>query len=122
VSNITRSLFRNRRSRPLVRAVPTIARRTMSAIARQTAAGRPVSPQMAQRVLARQAATVLGNPQQVQATLRRANALDRCYHRISGSQMPPPLAAQIRAQSRASACGSCGRISRPGCPRCGRAA
>ncbi len=122
VSNITRSLFRNRRSRPLVRAVPTIARRTMNTIARQTAAGRPVSPQAAQRVLAQQAAAVLGNPQQVQATLRRANALDRCYHRIAGTSMPPPLAAQMRAQARGRSCGSCGRISKPGCPTCGRAA
>src|SRR5262245_44470249 len=63
VSNVARSLFRNRKTRPLVRAVPTIARRTMNTIARQTAAGRPVSPQQAQRVLARQTAAVLGSPQ-----------------------------------------------------------
>src|SRR5262245_8692134 len=112
VSNITRSLFRNKQSRPLVRAVPTIARRTMGAIARQTAAGRPVSPQTAQRVLARQAARVLGNPQQVQAALRRANTLDRCYHKIAGTPMPPPMAAQMMAQARrGSACGRCGRVA-----------
>lgn len=112
VSNVTRTLFRNRRTRPLVRAVPTIARRTMGTIARQTAAGRPVSPQMAQRVLARQTARVLGNPRQVQATLRRANALDRCYHRIAGTPMPPPMAAQVAAQvRRAAACRACGRVA-----------
>jgi hypothetical protein len=112
VSNITRTLFRNRQTRPLIRTVPTIARRTISTIARQTAAGRPVSPIVAQRVLAQQAARCLASPQQVAAVMRRANTLDRCYHRITSTPMPPPIAVQrVAVQARRTACHACGRVA-----------
>lgn len=84
VSNITRTLFRNPRSRHLVRTVPSIARNTVTQIARQAALGRTVSPQTAVRILQRQAHRVIANPQQTTVVLRRSNALDRGFHRIAG--------------------------------------
>jgi len=108
VSNVARTLFRNRRTRPLVRTVPTIARRTINTIARQTAAGQPVSPATAQRVLAQQSMRVIGNPQVTQQVLRRATALDRQYHRITGT--PMRLACSCRRVVSANACPACGRL------------
>jgi hypothetical protein len=84
VTNITRVLHRNPRTRPLIRAVPSIARRTVATIARQAASGRPVTPQAAVRILARQNHRVLGNPRMVRSILNRSNLMDRRYHRLSG--------------------------------------
>jgi hypothetical protein len=89
VSTITRTLYRRPQTRRLIRVVPNIARRTVARIARQAAAGRPVSPQAAVQVLRQQARQVIANPQQVAVTLRRSNALDRGYHRIAGIPWRP---------------------------------
>jgi hypothetical protein len=110
VSNLTRGLFRNPRTRHLVQTVPSIARRTVASIARQAAAGRPVTPQLAQRILTSQARQVLRNPQRRVTTLRRSRAMDRRFHGLAGMQAPVPL------------CPSCGtaRLARPTCRGCGR--
>jgi hypothetical protein len=84
VSNITRGLYRNQRTRPLVRAVPTIARRTVATIAKQAAAGRPVTPRTANRVLVAQTRRLLRNPRQTARILNRARTLDRHLHRTTG--------------------------------------
>jgi len=84
VANVTRTLRRNPATRPLVRTVPTIVRRTVADINRQSAGGRrQVSPQQAVQTLARQTQRVLCNPQQTQAALRRNAAADRSYHRTA---------------------------------------
>jgi hypothetical protein len=122
VSNVARTLFRNRRTRPLIRAVPTIARRTINTIARQTAAGRPVSPVTAQRVLAAQTQRLLASPQQTAAVIRRANTLDRHYHRITGT----PIRAVSGCNCGVAAAPSVTtppvitQATRPCCSRCGR--
>lgn len=59
---LTRILRRRRITRPAVRAVPTIVRRTVSTLKRQAAAGRPVTRRTAARAAATQVRTVLGNP------------------------------------------------------------
>ena len=84
VSNITRTLYRNPRTRQLVRVVPSIAQRTMTRLARQAAAGRAVTPQTAQRVLAQQAYQVLTRPQATMRALRRNAGMDRRYHGVTG--------------------------------------
>jgi hypothetical protein len=106
VSRITRSLFRNPQTRPLVRAVPSIARRTVTSIARQAATGRPVTPQLAQRTLVQQARSVLTNPAQTAQVLRRSRRLDQHVHRLAG--VPTPSAQT---------CPTCGQAVRraPSC-------
>jgi hypothetical protein len=84
VGNLTRTLYRNPRTRPLLRAVPSIARRTVTSIARQAAAGRPVTPQQAVRTMARHHHRVLSNPQIVNRVLRRSRLMDGRYHRLAG--------------------------------------
>jgi hypothetical protein len=115
VSQLTRALFRNQQTRPLLRTVPTIARRTVTNIVRQAAAGQPVSPQAARKQLMRQAQQVLTNPPQATQALRRSRALDRHAHRMAGSPAPGSAAP-------ASACG-CGGVPKappPCCPSCGQ--
>jgi hypothetical protein len=84
ISNITRTLFRNPRTRPLVRAVPTIARRAVTSVVRQAAAGRPVTPAAAQSALAQQTFRVLTQPRVTMTALRRNNVMDRRYHGATG--------------------------------------
>jgi hypothetical protein len=108
VGRIGRLLRRRRATRPALRALPTIVRRTVGAIARQAARGRNVTPQTAQRILTQQARRVLQSPQQVRRAMRISRAADRIYHQRQAQvcKCPPP-----RPQSRP----SCGCASRRGC-------
>jgi hypothetical protein len=79
-------LFRGRRrTRPLVRMLPTIARNTVRQLARPTSAGRPrrVTPQIAVRTLRQQTRQVLRNPRRAVQVYRRSRALDRRFHRAA---------------------------------------
>jgi hypothetical protein len=67
---LTRILRRYPATRPAVRTIPQIVQRTGSVLSRQAAAGRPVTPRVAGRVMARQVRRVLSNP----ATTARAMA------------------------------------------------
>jgi hypothetical protein len=113
VSRLTRALFRNQRTRPLVRAVPTIARRTVSNIVRQAAAGRPVSPQAARRHLMQQARQVLTSAPQATQVLRRSRVLDRHAHRMAGTTIAVP-------SQPACGCGAAPMPAPPCCPSCGQ--
>jgi hypothetical protein len=84
-SGVVRTLRANPATRPLVRALPTILRRTTADIARQSARG-PVPADRAVRTLARQTRQVLCNPAQRQRALQRNVALDRRYHRAAASR------------------------------------
>jgi hypothetical protein len=79
---VGRELRRNPTTRPLVRAMPTIAQRTVADIARQVERGRPVTPELATRYLARETQRVLGSPDRAVRAYRRSRALDRRYHHI----------------------------------------
>lgn len=79
-----RALRANPATRPLVRTLPTVVRRTTANIARQAAQGRPVTPQQAVRTLARQTARVVGNPRQATQAFQRSRAMDRRFHRSAG--------------------------------------
>ncbi len=59
---LTRILRANPRTRPAVRAIPTIARRTVRRLKRQAAAGIPITRRTAGRAAAREVGQVLGNP------------------------------------------------------------
>jgi hypothetical protein len=93
VSGVARTLRRSPVTRPLVRAIPTIARGTVANIAQQVAQGQPVTPQTAVRTLARQTARVLSNPQHCVRALQRSRALDRQYHRTAGAVRPGSTAS-----------------------------
>jgi hypothetical protein len=93
VARVTRTLRRNPATRPLVRAVPTIVRRTTANLARRAARGQPVTPRVAVRTLAGQTARVLSSPRQCVHAYRRSRALDRRYHAVAGRQ--PPRAASV---------------------------
>ena len=79
-TRIMRGLRRNRRTRPLVRMMPTIIQRTANDIARQAQRGGPVTPQLARRYLAQETRRVLSDPQRCVAAYRRSRALDRRFH------------------------------------------
>ena len=68
---LTRMLRRQRASRPALRAVPSIVKRTARDLHRRSAGGRPVSRRTAARVMSRQTRGVLGSPRQTAAALRR---------------------------------------------------
>jgi len=94
VAGVSRTLRRSPSTRPLVRTIPTIVRRTASDIAQQVARGQSVRPQTAVRTLARQTARVLGNPQQCVQAWQRSCALDQRYHRAAGAVQPGPVASR----------------------------
>lgn len=89
VSQITRKLYRNPQTRPLVKTVPTIARRTMGTLARHAARGRTITPRVANRVLVSHARRLLRSPQQMSKALRRVRLMDGRLHRVSGGVTQP---------------------------------
>jgi len=90
IGRITKTLHRNPQTRHLVKAVPTIARRTVGSIARQAVRGRPITPRTAVRTLARQTRHVLGHPQHRRRALQRHNRLERTFHRRYGRGTAQP--------------------------------
>jgi hypothetical protein len=83
LSRVARSLRRSPATRPLVRALPTIASRTTRSLARSVAHGRPITPRRAVRALAGQTSAVLSSPRTRKQVVRHARALDRRYHRAT---------------------------------------
>ena len=68
---LTRLLRRRRATRPAVRAVPTIMRRTVARLKRQAAAGKPVTRGAAGRAAAVEVRRVLGSPSACAAAIRQ---------------------------------------------------
>jgi hypothetical protein len=68
---LTRILRRRRATRPAVRAVPTIVRRTATSLARRAASGQPVSARLAARTMAEQTSRVLSNPRTCASAINR---------------------------------------------------
>jgi hypothetical protein len=88
LTGATRTLRSSPATRPLLRTLPTVVRRTAASMAQQAARGQPVTPQTAVRSLAQQTAQVLGSPQQCVQAYRRSRAMDRQYHRTAGAPSP----------------------------------
>ncbi len=97
LANVTRTLYRNRSTRPLIHAVPRIARTTVARLGRQIARGRRITPRMAVRTLAQQTARTLSNPRLLTRTYRRSLALDRRYHRRTRRVLGRPYGLPVRA-------------------------
>jgi hypothetical protein len=84
ISGVVHGLRRSPTTRPLVRVVPAIVRRTAATIGQQAARGAPVTPQAAVRTLARQTLRVLGSPQVAAGAFRHSRVMDRRFHRMCG--------------------------------------
>jgi hypothetical protein len=101
LANVTRTLFRNRSTRPLIHAVPRIARTTIARLGRQIASGRRITPRQAVWALARQTARTLSSPRTLARTYRRSLAQDRRYHRRARRVLGRPAGAPARASGSA---------------------
>jgi hypothetical protein len=84
---LTRILRRRRITRPAVRAVPTVVRRTVQVLKNQVAAGKPITRRTAARAAAIQVRRVIGNPTACAAAISqniRANKALKRYRPIAG--------------------------------------
>lgn len=68
---LTRMLRMNRRTRPMVRVVPTILRRTARTLRNGAAQGRPITRQSAAKAITQQTRRVLGSPRYCASVLNR---------------------------------------------------
>jgi hypothetical protein len=84
VSNITRQVFQSPTTRPLLHAMPKIARSTVAQLAKRVAHGRPVDPRIAVRTLARNTYRTLSNPRTLVNTYHRSLRADGRHHRRIG--------------------------------------
>ncbi len=71
VAILTRILRRRRATRPAVRAIPTIVRRTVKTLKKRAAAGKPVTRRAVARAAASQVRKVLGSPKACTAAIAR---------------------------------------------------
>ncbi len=85
---LTRILRRRRVTRPAVRAVPTIVRRTANTLTRRAATGQPVTRRTAARVMANQTRRVLGSPRTCAAALQRNVRASRAVARRMPTRAP----------------------------------
>ena len=88
-SILTRILRRRRITRPAIRTVPSIVRRTARTLARQVRAGRPVSARTAGRVMARQTRRVIGTPRLCAAAIQRNVRGSAIARRASNTRRAP---------------------------------
>lgn len=89
LQGVARTLRGNPKTRPLMRTLPTIARRATADLTRAAARGQQVTPRAAARAVARQAAKVIGNPQQAVQAYQQSSDMDRKFHQAAGTAMPP---------------------------------
>ena len=90
IGKVAKVLHRNPQTRHLLRAVPSIARRTVGNIAHKVARGGRITPHTAIRTLARQTRRVLGTPHQRAQALRRHHHLERRLHGRAGRGIAQP--------------------------------
>lgn len=89
VSRVTRTLYQNPTTRPLVRAVPDIASRTLQSITSRLARGQRITPLRAAQILAQQTTRTLGHPGRLHRCLRHSVRADRRYHQQHGRAVRP---------------------------------
>jgi len=88
VAILTRILRRRRATRPAVRAIPTIVRRTVTTLKRQAAAGTPITRRAAGRAAAVQVRRVLGNPAACTAAIAQNVRANRVLRSRRSSARP----------------------------------
>lgn len=90
LQGVAKTLRQSPRTRPLVRTLPTVARRATADLARQAARGRPITPRVASRAVARHTAKVIGNPAQAVRAFQTSRVMDKKFHQAAGSAVTPP--------------------------------
>jgi hypothetical protein len=80
VANTTRALFRSPTVRPLLHAMPKIARGTIAQLAGRISRGQPVNPKVALRTLARNTYRTLSQPRALVGAYQRSMRADRRHH------------------------------------------
>jgi len=90
IAKVAKTLHRNPQTRHLLKAVPSIARRTVGRIAHHVARGGRVTPGTAARALVKQTRRVLGTPGHRAQALRHHNRLERKFHRRMGRGIAHP--------------------------------
>jgi hypothetical protein len=85
---LTRILRQRRITRPAVRAVPTIIRRTVRTLKRQAAQGKPITRRMAGKAAAVQVRRVLGNPSACAAAISQNVRATRALKAKSARTQP----------------------------------
>jgi hypothetical protein len=78
---LTRILRRRRATRPMVRAVPTIVRRTVKDLKRQAAKGKRITRKTAARTAAKHVKRVLSSPKACTAAISRNLKVSKSYKR-----------------------------------------
>lgn len=73
-ARLTRLFRKSPRTRPLIKAIPTIARKTAATLAKKVQKGKPVTPQTAVRTMAKQTVRLLNSPKKTAATLVKNSA------------------------------------------------
>jgi hypothetical protein len=86
---LTRVLRSRRDTRPAVRVVPEIVRRTSTTLARRSAAGQPVTRKAAARVMASQTRRVLGNPRTCVRAIKTNARAAQTARRVSAGPARP---------------------------------
>jgi hypothetical protein len=86
IAAISRALGRRAATRPLLRLLPAIVRRTIVKLARHHASGKIVTPALVARTLAQQSSLIIVNPQRCVEVYRRSRALDRYFHLAANSE------------------------------------
>jgi hypothetical protein len=81
VQGAAKALRANPVTKPLVQALPNVVRKTTADIARQVAAGKPITAQTAVRTFARNTANVLSDPRQVVRAVNGSRRTDKRVHR-----------------------------------------
>jgi hypothetical protein len=97
---LARLLRRRRDTRPALRVVPTIVRRSARVLAARNAAGQPVSRRYAARVLARQTRRVLASPRRTSSALARNIRISRAMRRAMGTPRYRSVAAHSPVNGR----------------------
>jgi hypothetical protein len=95
VSQVARTLFRSKATRPLLRTMPGIARRAMKSLVHQAARGHHITPRKALRTFARHTARTLASPRHAVTAFRRSRRLDRRYHVAARRYVGRPAALRL---------------------------
>ncbi len=96
LGHVTRTLYRHHGARPLLHAVPRIARGTMRSLVWNAARGRRLTPRFAVRQLARHTAHTLSDPRVLNQIYRRSLVMDRRFHRHTGRWLGRPTGRIFR--------------------------
>jgi hypothetical protein len=97
---LTRILRRRRATRPLVRAVPTIVRRTIRDLKKQAAKGIPITRKRAAVTAAKQVRRVLSSPKACAAAVTRNVKVSRAYKQPTRRRMRSSTARRRRSSVR----------------------